>query len=350
MFFCGFCGRNFAAKYPGTAIADGNARFVDIFAASPPDAGPTFSFSGGLEPLTNPGVGALVRDAAAFGIRVPLITNGFMLTPQYLAKQPGLWQLDSLRVSLYGVDQASYARVTRRGDAFAQVRRNLIDFLRLRPRENRDLRVGINFIVLPGTADQIVPLARLIAEINDAAGADRGIDFLTLREDFSVPEEQSLPLEERRRLVGVFQEFDTLTRRTCPGLDVDYGFALWALEQGIVGRPLAMVTERGMRPKAFPQVSVVVDLLGDVYLYREAGFLERPGVGRYCIGRISAARPLAVVVREFVEKGKGIEPLGGDPALLDAFDHVVTLLLNRMDADASAGFGPEDGPVRLSAR
>ena len=42
------------------------------------------SISGGLEPLTNPQLDELIRHAKSLGIRVPLITNGYSLTPNYL--------------------------------------------------------------------------------------------------------------------------------------------------------------------------------------------------------------------------------------------------------------------------
>ncbi|MBM4441162.1 MAG: radical SAM protein [Candidatus Rokubacteria bacterium] len=348
MFFCTFCGRNYDAKYPAAALAPGNAAFTRLFEAAPRDGGATFSFSGGLEPLTNPRLGELVASATGHGIRVPLITNAYMLTAPLLRRQRGLWKLDSLRVSLYGVDEPTYYAVTRKKGAFAQVRANLEEFLRLRAAHNPRLRVGLNFIVLPGTVEQVLTLAHLIADIQDRAGAVPGFDFLTLREDFSVPAEKSLPERERERLIEVFAEFKSLMKRHAPAVAVDYGYALWALERGVLGPPLAMAGHRELRPAGYPQVSVAVDLLGDVYLYREAGFLERPGVERYCIGRMSAERSLEDVVRQHLAHGVPPVPTPDDPALLDAFDHVVTLMLNRLDADARIGFALADGPVRAA--
>ena len=107
-----------------------------------------------------------------------------------------------------------------------------------------------------------------------------------------------------------------------------------------------MARHTDMRPHGFPQISVVVDLLGDVYLYREAGFLDRPGARRYIIGRVTATRSLEDVVREFVESRRGIEPVDGDTAYFDIFDHVVTQLLNQADADERFGVPFEQGPIR----
>ena len=48
-----------------------------------------------------------------------------------------------------------------------------------------------------------------------------------------------------------------------------------------------MVRGTDMRKSAYPQVSVAVDSYGDVFLYREAGFLDRPGNDKFILGRIS---------------------------------------------------------------
>ena len=42
-----------------------------------------------------------------------------------------------------------------------------------------------------------------------------------------------------------------------------------------------------MRKYAHTQMSVCIDMLGDVYLYREAGFLNREGNKKFIIGRTS---------------------------------------------------------------
>ena len=39
-----------------------------------------------------------------------------------------------------------------------------------------------------------------------------------------------------------------------------------------------------MSPSGYPQLSVAVDSLGDVFLYREAGFLDRPGNDKFKAG------------------------------------------------------------------
>jgi dTDP-4-amino-4,6-dideoxy-D-glucose ammonia-lyase len=347
MFYCSFCGRNHDARYSPDTIAPGNSLFDSMFRDAPAGDPYVFYVSGGLEPLTNPGIGELVWTGAARGFKLSLYTNGFMLTPHLLSKQQGLWELDTLRISLYGVDQASTTRVTRNDKAFEQVRRNAKTFLRLRNERGVPMKFGFNFVVLPGQIHQVLELAELIAEVNRDAGNDRQVDFLTLREDYSVPVERGLSAAERARMVEILGALEErCLRDDLCDLQIDFGYALQAASEGVVGRPLEMVPYAHMRPHGYPQISVVVDLLGDVYLYRESGFLERPGARRYIIGRVSETRSLEQVVAEFLASGRRIEPEPGDTGFFDVFDHVVTRLLNQADADERFGVPFDQGPVR----
>lgn len=351
MFSCSFCGRHRDARYAAQDVPSGNALFDQMVHAAPDGDPHTFYISGGLEPLTNPGLGDFVRAGTARGFRLSLYTNGFMLTPHLLQKQPGLWDLESLRISLYGANAAEATRVTQNEKAYDQVRRNAGNYLRLRNERRAATRFGFNFVLLHDHADQVLDIVEMIAEINreaqDAGGARRQVDFLTLREDFSVPPDGGLSDDERERLVAVFAELKERCRREdLADLHVDFGYALYPESQGVVGQPLEMVNYADMRPVGYPQISVAVDLLGDVYLYREAAFLERPGATRYIIGRISPTKSLEDVVAEFLDSGRTIEPLPGETCYLDIFDHVVTRLLNQADEDARFGVPFEEGPVR----
>ena len=105
----------------------------------------TISISGGLEPLTNKGLGDIISHAKSLGMKVPLITNGHMLTPNYLSRNPGIWDLDSLRISLYGTDEASTYFVTRHKKAYKLVKNNTIEFLKLRNDEKNFQLILIRF-------------------------------------------------------------------------------------------------------------------------------------------------------------------------------------------------------------
>jgi dTDP-4-amino-4,6-dideoxy-D-glucose ammonia-lyase len=349
MFSCTFCGRmeNPDARYAQADVAPGNAVFDQVFEAMPKGVS-TLSLGGGLEPLTNPNLDDVIRSAKRHGHKVPLVTNGYMLTPVYVKRHGGLWDVDVLRISLYGVDEPSYLDVTKKPGAFQLVKNNVMEFLKERQRRGGGPRVGFNFIVLVNTTDEVLRLLDLIAEINQAVGGP-GIDFLTLREDFSIREGEGLTEAERQRLVDIFQEFKEKRRRLCPDLSVDYGYALYPLSEGTFWKGLAMVGHDRMLPKAYPQVSVALDLLGDVYLYRDAAFPQRPGADRYKIGTITSSRSLEMVVRDFIANGRQIAPTANDTWLMDAFDHVVTNLIWQAEADERIGIPFSLGPVTRRA-
>ena len=100
MYYCGFCGRNQKAKYKAKDVLEsGTQKFKDAISSLP--EGSTISISGGLEPLTNMKLGEIISHGKKLGYKIPLITNAHMLTPKHLTNQPGIWDLDSLRISLY---------------------------------------------------------------------------------------------------------------------------------------------------------------------------------------------------------------------------------------------------------
>jgi dTDP-4-amino-4,6-dideoxy-D-glucose ammonia-lyase len=346
MLYCTFCGRNYDARYEREAAGMGKACFEQVIREAPKTDPNVFYISGGLEPLTNPHLGSLIHLGAEHGFNLSLYTNGMMLTPRLLDKQPGLWDLASLRISLHGVDSETSFQVNRHARGFEQATKNAAAFLRLRNERNSSLRFGFNFVILPGRAEQVLQLAEVIAGINRAAGGGRQVDFLTLREDFTAVGEDALQEDERARLVEIFSQLEERRKKEdLSGLHIDFGYALSPLERGVVGSPLEMVEYSEMRKRAFPQVSVVVDPLGDVYAYREAGFLDRPGARRYIIGNVLEQGTMEGVVRRFLEQGTEFESMPGDTLYFDIFDHVVTKLLNQTEADQSWGMPPGAGPI-----
>ena len=348
MYYCGFCGRNQKARYKGNVTKDGNKRFKDIISSMPKYS--TLSISGGLEPLTNPGLGEIISHAKSKGVRVPLITNAHMLTPKYLERTPGIWDLDSLRVSLYGTDDESTFFITRHKKAYNLVRNNIIEFLKLRNIKKPNLKLGLNYIIIPENIDTIIPLLNYIIDINAHVDNGNGIDFLTLREDFgSVTEINDdidksvegrkyhlngfLSDEQRFKLISIFNEFNDRVKKECPNMHVDFGYAMVALGEGILGKPLARVTGKQMRKSGYPQMSVAVDSLGDVFLYREAGFLDRPGNDKFKAGRITSKKTIKDVISNYVQNRVEVDRDDSDCRFMDSYDHLMTLLVNQTESD-----------------
>jgi dTDP-4-amino-4,6-dideoxy-D-glucose ammonia-lyase len=362
MYYCGFCGRNQSAAYePKEVLKSGADRYKKIISDLPKNS--TISISGGLEPLTNFKLGEIISHAKSLGHRVPLITNAHMLTPAYLKKQPGIWDLDSLRVSLYGTDEESTYFVTRHKKAYKLVKNNIIEFLNERNRRGSDIKVGLNYIIIPEIIDTIIPLLDYIIDINKKVKG-QGIDFLTIREDFgSVTEitdsvdkdvqgrkyhlDGFLSDEQREQLIDIFEIFNKRREKECSDLHVDFGYAMVALGDGVLGKPLARVDGTQMRKSGFSQLSVAVDSAGDVFLYREAGFLDRPGNDKFIAGRIGDDESLESVLKDFVNSKHVADLKVDDSRFMDSYDHLITLLVNQAEDDLHFKIPFNLGPVKV---
>ncbi|RII07923.1 Radical SAM superfamily protein [Streptomyces sp. YIM 130001] len=343
MFRCHFCVRVTGARYRSSELETGNAMFASVIDEMPTDNPYAMYISGGLEPLTNPELGGLVARAAARGFRLTLYTNAFALTEQTWQRQPGLRELDAIRTSLYGLDDDEYCATTGK-PGFSRVRENLLQFQRLRAASGAPIRLGLSYLVLPGRADRLLRLVDFIAEL-DRAAPGCPVDFLNLREDYSGRPDGKVSAAERAGLRDALAAFAEKAAARTPFLDIDYGYALQTLRTGAEAE-LIRVTPQEMRPTAHPQASVQIDLRGDVYLYREAGFPGLAGAHRYIAGRVGPGSTLAQVVDEYVTSGARVEPAPDDHFFLDGFDQVVTARLNQAESDLAAGWADARGFLR----
>jgi dTDP-4-amino-4,6-dideoxy-D-glucose ammonia-lyase len=344
MFRCHFCVRVTGARYDAAALPDGNATLAAIIDEVPTTSPAAMYLSGGLEPLTNPGLGDLVTRAAGRGFDLTVYTNAFALTEQTLNRQPGLWSLGGVRTSLYGLDDAEYEATTGKRNAFERVRRNLQQFMRAREERRSPVRMGFNYIILPGRVGRLLDLVDLIATLNESS-PERPMDFVTVREDYSGRDGGRLSETERAELRdGLGRFLDYAAERT-PGLRIDLGYALESVHRG-ADAELLRIRPETMRPTVHPQVSVQVDLLGDVYLYREAGFPDLAGARRYIAGRVTASTSLREVVDNFVRENRRIIARPGDEYFMDGFDQTVTARLNQLERDVADGWRHHRGFLR----
>ena len=356
MYYCGFCGRNQKEKYPLSSVENGNKIFKKILSELDPKNS-AISISGGLEPLTNPGLGEIIEFASNHGLRVPLITNAHSLTENFLKKNPKLMKLDSLRVSIYGIDEKSYEFITTLKKSYKTVKKNCINFLMRRNEKNPKLKFGLNYIILKENYHDLPKLIDFIAEINSEVTNGSGIDFLSLRDDFDtvtgISDEQDsnrkyhldglLTDEDRKNLLRIFKNFKNDQR--LKNLHIDYGYALHPIKLGVLGKTLKKVMYENMRTYGHTQMSVCVDLFGDVFLYREAGFLNRNGNKKFIIGRVNNNNSLKEVIENFLYNTNGIVNEKNDIRFMDPFDHVLTSLINQAEDDKNFGIPFEDGPV-----
>ena len=350
MFWCHFCGRNMDtnAAYKKTELKATTPDIVNLIKTAPNDDPYRFYLSGGLETLTNPDLMKLIRAGYDRGFKFSLYTNGFLLTEKYVDANPDLFKLEVLRISLYGSNQQVYEQVTKHKQGFTRVKQNAIDFLRYRKQHNKQIRFGFNYIILPGLEDDFLEVIDLIEEINRTAGDQ--IDFITLRENFQTPNQLDT-FGDRTKIKQVFKQVEQ--RRSSEHLNrlhIDYGYALNALSKGIDAPTMHCITEKEMLPKGFPQVDLVVDAYGCVFLCREAGFLDRPGNDRYIIGKLSETNSLESIIRNWIRNGKPIDIQSGDTEFMDSYEHIISLMLNQSISDRQHGVPEQLGPILAKAQ
>ena len=345
MFWCSFCGRNMDtnAAYKKSELRATTPDLINLIRTAPNNDPYKFYLSGGLETLTNPDLMKLICAGYDRGFKFSLYTNGFMLTEKYVEANPDLFKLEVLRISLYGSNQKVYEQITKHKSGFEKVKQNAIDFLRYKKTHNKKLRFGFNYIILPGLEQDFLEVIDLIEEINRTAGDQ--IDFITLRENFQTPNELDT-FGDREKIKQIFAKVEQ--RRTSEHLNrlhIDYGYALNALSKGIDAPTMHCITEKEMLPKGFPQVDLVVDAYGLVYLFREAGFLDRPGNDRYIIGKLSETSSLESIVRNWIRNGKPVNIQKGDTEFMDSYEHIISLMLKQSINDRQYGIPDQLGPI-----
>lgn len=323
-FFCNFCGRNYNAKYENKFAQQSVDVFKRVVDEDPRDRDnwqDRFRISGGLEPLTNPFIGDIINYGAKNDFNMQLYTNGYALTERFLEQQPGLFDLEMIRISLYGHDELSYNRVTKIPKSYKTVKENLRRFLQAK----QNTKVGVNWILLPGHGNDLYGLIDMIEDINSTQSEK--IQFVTLREDFS-QNASYLSETERKELYDIFLAIEERCAASSDlkHLHIDYGYQLDPVRKGSPDGPLKMALYNQMTRHGFPQIATAIDSKGDLYVYHETGFIDRPGADRYIIGNIAGSN-IESIVRDHIAS-PGITPKPFDVSFLDAFDHLITLLLN----------------------
>lgn len=337
MLSCKFCGRVPGVEYGWHQVEQGNELLSQLFAEAPRDSAHRFYISGGLEPLTNPGLDKLVSFAASRGFRMQLYTNGMMLTRKFLEAHEGLWDLETIRISLYGADDVASERTTSRAGVASRVIANAKELVRLRREQRRSTRLAFNYVVQRGQVTHLSAIGRAVANIIEEVGDPRAIAFLSLREDYAARGGTAICGEERAQLRDeLFALRDFFAGHGMEELHLDFGYAMEGLMEGIEKSPVHRVTHEQMLGRGYPQISVVVDLLGDVYLFREAAFPGRAGAAKYVIGRLGRDGNFEEILRRhLLAGGEAVRPVPGDELFLDAFDHAVTAYLSQVNDDVA---------------
>lgn len=323
-FFCSFCGRNYDAEYEKSVAKKSLDVFKKVIDEDPRDRDnwqDRFRISGGLEPLTNPYIGDIVSYGKNNDFNMQMYTNGYALSSRFLDKQQGLLDLEVVRFSLYGHDKDSYARVTKNSKGYEIVKENIRNFLK----QNSNVKVGVNWIILPGHSSELPFVFDLIEDINSTQ--QQKIQFITLREDFS-QSASYISSEERKKLYDIFSLVEERCQKSSAlkDLHIDYGYQLDPVKHGKPAGPLRMANWDQMNAYGFPQIATTVDSLGNMYVYHETGFINRAGSDRYIIGNMLEQKVEDIVKQHLNSKGIKAKPF--DVVFLDAFDHLMTLVLD----------------------
>ena len=351
MFECSFCGRNYDAVYKRNALETGMETFFKLIEEAPKDDPARFFLSGGLEPLTNPNLNSLIDKLKEHNFNAALYTNAYMLTEKYLKKNSSIFNLDSLRISYYGVTPESTFEVTKKEHAFKIVNQNILSYLKLKEQNKSNTLFGLNYVILKNKSADVIGLLKILSETNKELNNNKNnFDFLTLREDFRILGER-MKKNERADLVKNLQDVDKYINEDdhLKNLFIDYGFALEPIRNGYVGEKFEdnFASKKDLEILGVPQARVVVDLYGDVYLFGEAGFLDRPGAKRYIIGNLIKQNSMKNVITEFIHSKNNIDILEDDRDYLDAWDHIALKFANQLKTNNDFGIPVDKGAINI---
>jgi MoaA/NifB/PqqE/SkfB family radical SAM enzyme len=123
----------------------------------------TLAFAGFGEPLVHPDLLEMVRWARAAGLRVELITNGLLLTPEKIGALLGLG-VAQVAISVDGADDAGYAGV--RGTELEPVLANLAALCAARRRARAAVRLGLAFVAMVRNIASLPDLLRLAGDLD----------------------------------------------------------------------------------------------------------------------------------------------------------------------------------------
>ena len=291
MYKCTFCGRNYDAKF------EKEEKYYEVYrdVIYQNKGRGQINIGGGLEPMTSPYLNQICKDLYDVGMKSRMITNGFMLTQNYIKKNPYVANLDTLRISLYGIDEEEYSSVSRNKKGYHIVKNNL---------KLLDRKVKLNYVLLP---QNFTKLNKILDYIDDIGG----IDELSLREDFSFQYE----INDRNKFQDILNEFDMLSKQR--GVKVHYGYAMYDLLRGRKSK-LIKCDFLHLDKKQSPQTKIYLDPNGDLYYYSEAAFLNRKDSERHILGNTWKSS-----IDDALKDMKEIEPRKDDIKFMDTLTHLI---------------------------
>ncbi len=180
-----------------------------------------------------------------------------------MGKNEGLWHLDTLRISMYGADDETAQATTSRAGVASRVIANARNLVRLKTKRGEKLRIGFHHVVQSGQTSHLRKIAEALVSIADQSPDRRGINFLALRENYAASGGATITGDERERLRDELIDLQRFfVAEGMKEFEVDLGAAMRGLVEGVETAPVRRVGHIDMLGRGYPQISVVVDLLG----------------------------------------------------------------------------------------
>ncbi len=155
------------------------------------------------EPLVNPAVYDAAAAGSAAGLALAMGTNGVLLDR---ARLPELLRtLSYLRFNISAADETAYRSIHqgRNGD-FARVVENVRATVAAKRAARLPVTIGLQMVLIPECDDQVLPLARL--------GAELGVDYFVVKHcSDSEDHELGIPLKEYPSYEPVLREAEALS-------------------------------------------------------------------------------------------------------------------------------------------
>ena len=124
------------------------------------------------ESTENPHYYQFIMKGRANGIDMASGTNGFRLKKQ---EMPGLVDaLTYIRININAAEPASYAQIMGTAEkSYHKVIENIQELVRLKKLQKSNITIGLQMVLLPEYADQVIPLALL--------GRELGVDYTVIK-------------------------------------------------------------------------------------------------------------------------------------------------------------------------
>lgn len=122
------------------------------------------------ESTISPAFAHSVTEGSRLGIDIAVGTNGLLFTRSWSERL--LPALTYLRVNFSGGDKARYAEIMGvKAHFYDRVVQNIKDMMAVKREQNLPVTIGMQFVLDPKYADQIIPFAKLVREL----GPDYGV-------------------------------------------------------------------------------------------------------------------------------------------------------------------------------